>query len=191
MYRGLSIMKTLLSIIVLTLLIQLCKAQVNKDTIHLIISYSYTSKYDMSFDSIKGKGCTGSIKIYTEEYVDPDKKQTNRNYQETFSLEPKSVSQVIKLFELLGIRSIKPWESGLDGTEYWIRFRKGNEAFDNVYWSPEAIKTSDGRTMDVFIDHVRAILNFTHIDIVFSSHLPFKCHHIKGGTDYTCFEKKH
>lgn len=162
-----------------------CNAQTKAIKYHFRLVYAYTEQFTIDIYADSNNEFSGSILAYAEEYIDTNKeRETNRHYEEKFNVDSAAAHRIIDLYRSLRIDQIKEWRGGLDGMYYTIEFIEGNVKSKHKYWSPEAIKTGDGRLMKSFIDQVKAIA--FKASRGFSAHIPFECHSIKGEGDIAC-----
>ena len=176
-------MKTLLPFLLILTSSIVCQAQMATGRIHLRITYSYSSSYLIELDSTH-QGCNGSVKMYTDEYVEQPAKPTGRHYDETFHLNPLIARKIIKLYFELKVGQTNEWESGLDGTEYDIDFTDKQGTSHRKFWNPDERKPSQSNVR-AFVDSVHLLL--TKTESIFRSHNPFECNYVKdSGGDVEC-----
>lgn len=153
-----------------------CQAQQN-GKLHFRLSGGSSAPFTISIDKNDANIYRGSVLIHTKEYMRNEKeKQTNRTYQEEFSIDSSAAIKIIKLYQTLKIGQIPEWRSGDDGEDYTIEFTDDQVSFYNKYWSPYAINTDNARTVLKYIDTVKSIASMKHLMSVFSKHVPFECY---------------
>lgn len=119
----------------------------------------------------------GEITYFVEEYPGNDHKQIFKRIYEISTINAKSLIGLIDSFKITDLptdQNITSWNQGLDGIEYFIEYRQGNNYTFKNYWTPTAQDDLiEANKLLSFISSISSLLDLERINKTFQAEIPF------------------
>jgi hypothetical protein len=119
----------------------------------------------------------GEITHFVEEYTEDEPK---RDFKKTYEISSTNAKLLIDLIDSLNIKELPTdkniigWNQGLDGIEYFIEYKQGNNYTFKNYWTPTAQDgLKEAKELLNFISLMNRLLDLDNSYKTFESEIPF------------------